>query len=388
MRHGWRGKGALVLLFALVGVGYGSFPALGAEVVVGQEVMAPRTEEVRKENVFLLGLQKAVFKGVAEADVSLLSGGEVVKEGVVGGDVLAAAAQVLIAGTTTGDLRAGGKEVRLQGRVGGDALFLASDRVVVDRGARVGGDVVAVAAGLLGLLGGSVEVDGQVEGKAYLHAPVVVLKGTLKGTTTVAAPIVVVKPSARVAVLRHPPGARVLIEEGAEVHKSIEDPSVAGGGSPFSWRVLLLFLAGWVSAVVVGALTVRFLAPRLLRRALLSAHHEFLWSALWGSVVLFSAPFVVGGLLVSGIGTVVGVAAGAVVAFVGVVGAVVAGLVGSFWARDRWLPSLDPLDWRWVVIAAAGGALLPFVPFVGWVLWIVFWFAAVGSIARALWQAR
>lgn len=355
---------------------------LGATVRWGEEVRLSEISTIAG-NLYLVGLRNAQAQGRIAGDAVVVGEEEAsVEEGaVVDGDVVLVGRVVRASGTTTGDVRAMGWNARIDGKVGGDVAVLGMGRIVVSEGAQVSGDVVAWSGW------GEVEVEGTVAGDMYLYAPRVVLAGVAHGTTTVRAPVIEVREGAKIAVLRHPEGARVVVAEGAEVHKTVALP--ADGGWQGSWWRWLGMVAGVVVGMVLTmAIATRLAAPRIVEKTWRAVRQRFVWYVALGTLVVFGAvPFVVS-LLVSGVGLFVGMAALGLLFFAFAVAAGLVGVAGGALLTARLAQSVDPLDWQWFLVFAGLGAFFLFIPLVGWVLWFVFWVATVGAIVEYLWDRR
>ncbi|GIW68661.1 MAG: hypothetical protein KatS3mg100_155 [Candidatus Parcubacteria bacterium] len=362
---------------------FGAFPiARAAEVRFGQDLFAPAQARY-ESNVYFFGRSKARFSAQSAGDVVLFAQdeAEIADTAEIAADALVAGTFARASGTTTGDVRLGGLYAEAAGRIEGDAVLAAVDTVRLAPNARVGGDVIVWSGW------GKAEILGSVAGNATIIAPRVTLGGSIAGTTSVKTVArIEIAPGASLAALVYPKGSVVVFGEGAEVHKSVE---VDEGRPPASgWR-WMAFLAGlWLGLVFVGATAARLVFPGTLSRAQDFASQEFVWSSLTGAVVVFGFLPLSVSLALSGIGALVGVAAFAFFLFVLATGIALVGPVGGAWLRERWLAGVSGDDWRWVIVASFFGAALLLVPLVGWVVWVALWFAAVGSLTRALWARR
>jgi cytoskeletal protein CcmA (bactofilin family) len=155
-----RYKGVVMKRIVLVAVVLAFLPAaaasqqteLGGKVRSGREVTVPAGETVQGDLVASAGTVR--IDGRVDGDL-VASGGQVTVAGTVTGDLLAAAGSTTISGEVGGDARIATGQARLQGQVGED-LLVAAGQATVDRGARIGGDLIFGT--------GRIQMDGAVAG--------------------------------------------------------------------------------------------------------------------------------------------------------------------------------------------------------------------------------
>ncbi len=307
------------------------------------------------------------------------AGGQVSVAGDVSGDVLAAAGQVDLVGTVGDDVRAVGGQVRFAGDLGGDAVA-AAGTVGIDADATVGGR--ALLAGQL------VEVAGRVGKSLRAAGRTVVISGEVGGDVTVAAERLDVLASARIdgkltylsgEPARIAPGARIV---GPVTHRKPEPPS---GAAEMVLGVLLfagVFLVGWLLQAVF---------PRFALAAGRDVAAEPVRCLGIGVALLVGGPIAVAFLLLSVVGSPLGLVAGA-----GYLGSLVLGYViaaaalGDLGLRRLWKRPEPAARDRLLALLAALLVLrlLRLVPVLGGLVAVAAVALGVGALALRAGRAR
>ena len=118
---------------------------------------------------------EVVINGTVEGDL-IAAAGRVTINGTVDGDLLAGAGVVEINGEVTGDVRTGSGDLTISGTVGEDVLAFAGTIIITDTG-QIDEDFIFAA--------GNVRVDGSVAGSVLGSASTYVRNGTVGGTEDV-----------------------------------------------------------------------------------------------------------------------------------------------------------------------------------------------------------
>jgi hypothetical protein len=158
--------GLVLLLVALAVPGVRAFEGRGGDVVVIE------ADEVIEDDLYVAA-GEFILKGTVRGDV-IAVGSSVIIEGTVTGDLLAGGQSVAIEGTVEDDARIAGYALTLEGEVGDDVI--ATGYSLQSRSdAVIGGDVLyagyqTLLAGMIGgnveVGGGAVKISGQVAGDA------------------------------------------------------------------------------------------------------------------------------------------------------------------------------------------------------------------------------
>lgn len=306
------------------------YSALAALLLAGATVAAQQVGEtvVKRgtipEDIYLAGGTVDVSANV-EGDV-VAAGGRVLIGQRVTGDILAAGGTLDVGGDVLDDVRVAGGTVTLHGHVGGDAVAAGGTVVLtpeasVDGRAWVGGGDVQIA----GRIGTHLKAAGQ-------H---VTISGTVNGNVQVSAEQVEIQPSARITgslTYQSPNPARIdsaAVIGGGVVRLPNHGPTLAGRVV----RQLIVALAlGALGAVLILVL------PGFSLGAARTLTGEPWKSVGLGAAVLVGAPVAAVLLMITVVGSAVGVAGLVVYAL-----ALVAGyLAGALCTGDLVLGWLRP----------------------------------------------
>lgn len=324
--------------------------------------------------VLLVGL--VAVPGTAAAQETRTGGTVVVEENETVDGLSVIGGTVVVDGTVDGDLSVIGGSVTVNGNVTGDVETMTGDlRIDGD----VGGDVDAA--------GGNVRLgsNGQINGSLSTAAGGATINGVVREDAEVAAGSIYLGESALIGGDFTYAG-ELERSDGAEVSGEVaEDPSVAAG--PIEYPTALqwvLALYALVINLLVGAILL-LLAPGFARDVAGRASGSVLGSVGVGLVVLIGVPILIALLAITVIGLPLAIAG--VLLFVLYVWiatvygqfAVGAWLIGLVGARNRWLALL-------VGLLLVG--IVSQVPYVGPVVSGIVALIGVGAIALALGDAR
>jgi hypothetical protein len=249
---------ALLLAMTAIGVVLADGPQLGGKLITGSDITIAAGETV-DHDLYVFG-GRVVSNGTINGDI-VAAAGNVDVNGPVTGDVLVAGGQVSVNGTVGGDVRVAGGQVTVNGDVKGDVLA-AGGQVTMD--GSVGEDLI-VGTGQLTLSG---SVAGSTAGSAGAYTKT----GTVSGTDS----IVITGNEPRAPVVTSNPVLDAIRQ----------------------------FLA-----VMLLAIVVTWLAPRLLPAAETEVRTQPLASLAWG--VLACLAYIVAVILIGIVAIVLAVGLGA-----------------------------------------------------------------------------
>jgi hypothetical protein len=271
-----------------------------------------------------------------------VAGGNVVISSAVAGDVVAVGGSVHLApgSSVTGDLIAAGGTLRIDGEVTGDV--------------RVAG------------------------GKLFINAPVGPVEAMVEGLTLGSAANVR-------GDLIYQAQEEATVEEGATIAGATTFTRVERGGD-FNFGAT--FAAVKLLALLLLGLVLLWLFPRPTRGTTLSALASPWQQLLRGFIALVVAPIAAIILCV----TVVGIPFGLILLAAYFVTLILAGLLMSFvlgaqLERWIWRRRERGITWGTLLIGVAAGAILSFIPIVGWAVVFVFYLFTLGALTQA-WQKR
>ncbi len=281
----------------------------------------------------------------------LLAGGRVTLGGSVTHDALIVGGTVAVNAAVGDDVRIVGGDVTVTGPISGDLVVLGGTLTILSS-ATIGGDVV--------FYGGRLEMNGQVMGDVIGTVDRIRLDGMVGGGVDVTTTELTLGDRAQVTnTLRYTSATPLVRGQGAMIEGDVLRNDPVSMTEAVSWRNILVPLL----VLLFSLLTWQLLSPRTLNRVALDTAVLPLRSALIGFGVFFFTPVLIGVMVVSLLGSIVGLVVFllyiaslllALVAAGAVVGQLLARLSGQ---------SVSPLMW-----AVAGTILLyglVYIPVVG-----------------------
>lgn len=309
---------------------------------------------------------------------AMAAGGAVVFDGVIGGSYVGGGGRQDVRGRIDGSLRAVGGTVRVSGEVGRNVTAVGGT-LALEPTSRVGGNAY--------LAGGTVLLDGTIEGTLYAGAGEVVLDGLVGGDVHVEAERLTLGPNARVGGdLRYrTAGGSAGVNAQARVAGEIEalaprEDDGPGGSIVLAVLRILAFLVTGTALVALFPASLQDLSGSLSGRTGASLG--------WGALSVLLAPLVV---LLAAI-TLVGLPLAAIAALLFGVVLYLAPVVPSLWLGhvllgDRGLSTREKPLRRFLV----GGSILAvtmLLPFVGFLVRLVVVTLGVGAVVVALFGSK
>ena len=348
-----------------------------------------------------LGFQRVTLEG-SHTDQQFVAGGQVRVEATIADDLFVAGGQVVVEGGSAEDVIAAGGSLRLRQVEAHDVIAAGGH---VDIAGVITDDLVAAGGALyLGregdvtgdawLAGGSLDIEGRIGGKLTAGAGSVRLAGTIEGDVDIAAATIVVAPGARLGgnlVYRSREEAEIApdAEIAGEVRRiEMETGALAGP----TWRWLAFGIGAWlgvVVALILAGAVVQAAFPGLMGASVATARAKPWQSLGLGFAVLVAVPVSVGILMA----TVLGIPLGILVLASYVVALGLGLVVAAFWTGGlilRWIGSrqIEPTLGRRIGATALGLILLalvglvPFIGFLGVIVWLVF---GLGALTNEAW---
>ncbi|MFO7168538.1 MAG: hypothetical protein DIU80_011005 [Chloroflexota bacterium] len=393
----WRVLAPLAAVLALLLGGR----ALAAEVYSGNTYVLP-AGEVLEDDLYVTA-EEVIIDGTVVGDV-VAAGGRIVINGTVSGDLLAAGGSVQVSGTIEDDVRAAGGAIDINGTIGGDLMAAGGggmwsppltfggqqveQGVRVSEAAAIGGD--AYIAGGEGAINGSIGGDLHVTVIELAFAGEVGRNAELMGQTLRIGEGAQVNGSLRYSA----PEQQAIPQDVAQeiVYVAPESSGARAAERPASnagwWLVrTLLVLLGFA---LLTWLTLRF-APRAATAPAAALERQPGRAALYGLLAALLLLFVplVSALLVFLMVLFFGWLAGVVTALV-LFGAlallwVLSPLVVGMWIGQRLAALRDQPRQAvpWLIAGVLLVALLARVPVLGWLVGLVSFILALGAILLA-----
>jgi len=366
----------------------------------------------------ILAIAVVALFGVSVAHAAVIRGGEhyvLERDSSIDGDGYFTGNELFLYGSTTGDLIALGSTVDMQGAVTDDALVLGGELNIAGN---VGGDV-RVAGGVVTLRGSTTEDviafggtviidrDAHVGGNVLVYADELVVSGTVQGgleapwtrTTLIEGTILgPVQVSAQESVsiigeahLASDISYRAPREAFIPQTVTIEGELTYLEGMPASDGFHLTGFLVKMLMGVVAAVLLMVLFPVFARRASGGALADNGLIALKGLGLMAFIPIVVFVMMLTVLGMIPALIIGiGYLLWLVVAAALAPVLAGALLARV--LKREDAQNWAWASLGAITLSIIAQVAFVGWLLALIVYLAAFGTIGSLLytqfWQRR
>jgi len=319
----------------------------------------------------------------------LTAGGTLNVTGDILDDALVLGGTVNVLGGVGDDLRAVGGQVTISGPVGGDVVA-AGGTVHILADATVGGDVV--------IAGGEVVIDGLVTGNVRTVGGRLVLNGVIIGDVNarVGEDLTIGNGAAIGGTLTYRAPHEAAIPESAQI-SGIAFSETTGSVD----RTDAVGVAAGVGALLAGLFfSFKFLAWLGFALLLVLAWKRWATTVVEGSLALFwknlgqgvvfaiITPLVIALLLISFIGTFVGVAALAAYAILFLIARAYVGIILGAWlgkviTKRKTLQVTVP----WIVAGVVVAELLVLVPVIGWLITMALMLVVFGYLARTTFQS-
>jgi cytoskeletal protein CcmA (bactofilin family) len=349
------------------------------------------SQEVVSENFYGFGRDVSV-SGTVSGD-AVLAGASVFVPGTVSGDVLAAGGTVNVLGTVSGDVRVAAGEVIISGDVGGDVIA-AGGSVRIISGARIGGDVIAA--------GGMIVFEGETQGAFRVAAGSVRIDGVVERDTIIqgADEIVIGKTSRLHGSFTYYSPVEARIEDGAAIIGSVSFQPItsdhAGSQSidrnSKAWfSAVLLFFGVWWMLKVLSLIVLSLLAVRLFGSSLQSAV-EYIEqnpgvSLLYGFSAVALTPIAIVLLCITVVGFLLGVVGVfSYLLFLILSTVLSAFLIGSLFFSKILKKRHYAYGYGSAIVGVILFELICLIPFVGWIVALLVFFASAGVLAKRAYQ--
>jgi len=361
------------------------FSALVAALLVAPLVAGAST--------FTFGEEYLLPKGEAVIGNLYLGNGDASIGGTVTGDLVVAGGSVSLSGNVSRDLIAAGGELNLLGPVAEDVRVAGGNVIVEDS---VGGDLI-VLAGTVKVLPGSVIVGdirimgGNVvfEGTTYRSLEIIggraVVNGTVSGNVKARATEVVIGENANIAGnLAYASKEKVSIHESARIAGEVTRLKVASSTiavtKDVSGALFGFFSLFKLFVLLASGLVLFFVAPRPSDRIARYGVERFWSSTAKGFIGFVTIPVLGILLIVSLLGALLGglLFLGYIILLF--VAKIYAGMLAGLAFNHYALRKDKELDWQSVFIGIVLLHIVGLVPYVGWVVSLIAFFASLGSL--------
>lgn len=357
--------------------------AYAAEFKAGEQYTLRKGETVN-QNLYTAGGSVTV-EGDVKGDL-LAGGGMVMITGSVAKDLMVAGGNLVLSGSVGEDLRVAGGSVTIGGTVNGE-LAVAGGQVHILSGAVINGDVLVA--------GGQVAIDGTLKGKAQLYGGKISIDGSIAGPIDARAnETITIGSHANIKNgITYKSPKEAIIEQGSAISGDVVFTKAAWGSHRTESKkagIAALFGAWFVVKLLMAltaGLVIFFLAPKGSRDVVEHAFSGFWGACARGFVILVVFPPAIILAFVSIIGLPIGVLAAFGYINLVIMGTLFSGILfGSFFAKHALRRGEYHISWKTVAVGIIALILVALVPIVGWIICLVFFLAAFGTIAPMIYQ--
>jgi hypothetical protein len=352
---------------------YGVFfvlPAMAAQLGKGDNFNLPIGQAIG-DNLYAAG-GSVTLSGVVEEDAAV-AGGTVLITGDVREDLTVAGGNIIISGAVGDDLRSAGGSLVFTGRVSGEAMF-AGGQVSLSRESFVGDDLF--------IGGGVVVLDGEVAGKTNIGGGEVSINGRLKGPVRIYADKIKIGSSAVLeSGLIYDSPVEAQIENGARI---TGDPVFNKMEKHGKSAVPALIAGFWflkLAMVLVLGLAGLLLFKKPVRNAVEAGLKEFWANLLKGFVLIIMIPVASIILFITVLGIPFAVILLLFMALAAIFASALSGIVFGAWVYKILMKKSDyVIDWKIALFGIVLFSVVCVIPVLGWIVCLVFFLAAFGSI--------
>lgn len=358
--------------------GVGSVTAEASTVIRSGPVVSVANDQIVEEN-FYAWSNMVTISGEMAGDV-VVAGGTVTVNGQVAHDILAAGGTVNISGEVGDDVRVVAGEVLIEGDIVGSLTVLGgSVKLLSD--STVAGDVV--------VYGGDVILEGVVEGQLLGTVNTLRLNGEIGGDIDISVDTLTLGDRAVLAGnLTYVSQTDLVRAANASISGQItrNDPVSSVGLDDFLQFIAItaiMILFGTLTLFLVARQRVFFFSEKVLQQPL--------WlSVLIGMAVFITVPFIVGLLLISTLGALVGVVTFMLYGLLLLISVMLLPVtIGSLMATV-FQAKMQKMFLLWIVAGTGVLMSFPFLSLVGLILFLTFLFISFGVLAQSIffWLVR
>jgi len=358
----------LTILFLLGGV----LPAEASTVLRSGASVSVANDQTVDANFYAWG-NSVTVSGEMAGDV-VVAGGTITINGQVAHDVLAAGGTVTVSGDIGDDVRIAGGDVIIEGTVAG-SLTVFSGRVKILSNAAISGDVI--------IYGGDAIIEGVVGGQVMGTVNTLRINGTIENDVDVTVnSLTLGERTVLNGNLSYVSQAELTRATAASIAGSIvrNDPAKTTRDGDL-YRVLAMVML----MVMFGTLTLYLISKQRVMNFATEVMLQPLWrSALIGFAVIITAPFVVGLLVASVLGMMVGLVVlltFLLLLFVTILLLPVS--VGSLLATITRYP-MQKYFLIWLLAGSVTLVAMSTVPLVGMILVLTFFLITIGTCVQLL----
>ncbi len=359
--------------------------ALAAEFRVGTKegasVTVDKGEKVK--NLYAGGNMVSIN---GDVEKSLYAGGNIITiNGNVEDSVNVGGGTIVIRGNVGDSVHAGGGNILIEGEIKED-LFLGGGNITITKSASIGGDLI--------LGGGNVEINGPIAGDILLGGGNVTINSKIGGKVKASADELKLGPLAEIGGnLNYTSPKEVKMDEDARVlgeikfnKRQIKKLGLGEKTGTLFGILTLAFLIKVLMAIAAGLILI-YLLKGVSEKVIRGGLTRFWKSLGFGFSALILTPIAALIILI----TVIGAWLSGLIMVAYILMLLLAGTLANV-AFGSWLIKIVkkkegyPINWQAVVIGVISLKIITLIPFVGWLVGLVFCLIALGALYRMIYQ--
>jgi len=307
------------------------------------------------------------------------AGGTINLNGETESDLLAAGGTLNIKGNVGKNARIAGGSVYMNGNVGED-LLAAGNMVSIDKNSVISGDFIG--------LGSAINIDGKIQGKAYLSGEDIKINGEINGDVTIKnVSNLTIGDSTKISgKLFYSSPNEAKISGGAQISGGIDYKKISTGR--YKWETTKA--AGVLYGILISFITLLALVlifPRLARLAVQESSKNYLTKMGWGLFGLVAMPILIIALMVS----VIGMKLAFILALLYTLFVLLASILSPLIAGSYIVKAYDKkkefrADWVSVLVGVISLTILGLVPVISWIIVFLLFLLSLGLLGTAIWK--
>jgi cytoskeletal protein CcmA (bactofilin family)/uncharacterized membrane protein len=267
----------------------------------------------------------------------------------------------------------------MNGNVGED-LLAAGNMVSIDKNSVISGDFIG--------LGSAINIDGKIQGKAYLSGEDIKINGEINGDVTIKnVSNLTIGDSTKISgKLFYSSPNEAKISGGAQISGGIDYKKISTGR--YKWEITKA--AGVLYGILISFITLLALVlifPRLARLAVQESSKNYLTKMGWGLFGLVAMPILIIALMVS----VIGMKLAFILALLYTLFVLLASILSPLIAGSYIVKAYDKkkefrADWVSVLVGVISLTILSLVPVIGWIIVFLLFLLSLGLLGTAIWK--
>ncbi len=344
--------------------------ALASSVVrTGDSVSIAKDQAV--EGDFYGAGKNVVVSGEVTGDL-LVAGADLNINGKINSDIAAVGGTVHLNGVVSDDVRIIGGRVTIEGEVTGDLVVVASYLKVLST-AKISGDII--------FFGSHAEISGDVGKSIWGTSEKIRIDGVVGGDVDVKTMELVLGERADISgMVKYTSASELIRAQNAKVAGKVvkNDPVVAEVNSFKDALIPLL-------VTLFAALVLFLFFRKMLDKVVLQANNNFVRNTLIGFGVFFLTPVAISILIMSTLGSLLGVAVLFIYLALMVLSIIISGvIIGTF--ISRFTSKSTAITIPYILVGTVTMLLLLYVPLIGSIILLGIIFTTLGALTTYLYR--